>query len=58
MKLNSNVNGRLFQPRRHRAAHLHERVRAALGEGVEEFAGSDGVRARASSWIVSAVAPA
>lgn len=40
-----------------RAAHLHDRVRAALREGMEEFAGAGGLRAGASTWIVSAVAP-
>ncbi|MEA2442461.1 MAG: hypothetical protein QOH76_3885 [Thermoleophilaceae bacterium] len=41
-----------------RAAHLHGEVRAALQAGLAEFAGPDGVHARASTWIVSAVNPA
>jgi ubiquinone/menaquinone biosynthesis C-methylase UbiE len=41
-----------------RAAHLHDDVRAALRAGLAEFAGPDGLRARASTWIVSATAPA
>ena len=40
-----------------RAAHLHDDVRAALGEGLAEFEGPDGLRAGASTWIVSASAP-
>ena len=40
-----------------RAAHLHGEVDAALREGLAEFAGPDGVRAPASTWIVTAVAP-
>ena len=39
-----------------RAAHLHGEVEAALREGLVEFAGPDGVRAPASTWIVTAVA--
>jgi hypothetical protein len=39
-----------------RAAHLHGQVDAALREGLAEFAGPDGVRAPASTWIVTAVA--
>jgi SAM-dependent methyltransferase len=39
-----------------RAAHLHDVVRAALREGLAEFDGPDGLRARASTWIVSASA--
>lgn len=37
-----------------RAAHLHGEVRAALRDGYEEFSGPDGVRAPASTWIVTA----
>jgi ubiquinone/menaquinone biosynthesis C-methylase UbiE len=37
-----------------RAAHLHDEVRAALRAGLAEFDGPDGVRAPASTWIVSA----
>jgi hypothetical protein len=39
------------------AAHLHDDVHAALREGLGEFAGPDGVRAPASTWIVVATAP-
>jgi hypothetical protein len=40
-----------------RAAHLHDDVRQALRDGLREYEGPDGVRAPASTWIVSAVAP-
>jgi SAM-dependent methyltransferase len=40
-----------------RAAHLHGEVNAALREGLAEFAGPDGLRAPASTWIVTATAP-
>ena len=40
-----------------RAAHLHDAVRVALRDGLTEFEGPDGVRASASTWIVSASAP-
>jgi ubiquinone/menaquinone biosynthesis C-methylase UbiE len=40
-----------------RAAHLHGEVHAALREGLAEFSASDGVRAPASTWIVTAAAP-
>jgi ubiquinone/menaquinone biosynthesis C-methylase UbiE len=40
-----------------RAAHLHEEVDAALREGLAEFVEPDGVRAPASTWIVTASAP-
>jgi SAM-dependent methyltransferase len=40
-----------------RATHLHEEVRTALRSGLAEFEGTDGVRAPASTWIVSATAP-
>ncbi len=39
-----------------RAAHLHDEVRARLGEGLAEFQTDDGIRAPASTWIVAAVA--
>jgi len=39
-----------------RAAHLHGEVGAALRDGRAESAGPDGVRAPASTWIVTAVA--
>ena len=41
-----------------RAAHLHEPIAAALREGVADWTGPDGVIAPASTWIVSARAPA
>ena len=40
-----------------RAAHLHGEVDAALREGLAEFEGPDGVRAMASTWLVTATAP-
>ncbi len=40
-----------------RAAHLHGRVEAALREGLGELAVDGELRARASTWIVSASAP-
>ena len=40
-----------------RAAHLHDTVRVALRDGLAEFQGPDGLRAPASTWIVSACAP-
>jgi ubiquinone/menaquinone biosynthesis C-methylase UbiE len=39
-----------------RAAHLHGDVRAALHAGLSEFDGPEGLRAPASTWIVSATA--
>jgi ubiquinone/menaquinone biosynthesis C-methylase UbiE len=41
-----------------RMAHKHDEVRAALTEGLREFAGPDGVRGPASAWIASAINPA
>ncbi|HEX8075082.1 MAG TPA: class I SAM-dependent methyltransferase [Thermoleophilaceae bacterium] len=41
-----------------RAAHMHDEVRAALRDGLSEFAGPDGLHAMASTWIVAGVAPA
>ena len=41
-----------------RAAHLHEPVAEALREGLADWAGPCGIEAPASTWIVSAVAPA
>jgi SAM-dependent methyltransferase len=40
-----------------RAVHLHGQVDDALRAGLAEFAGDDGVRAPASTWIVTASAP-
>jgi ubiquinone/menaquinone biosynthesis C-methylase UbiE len=37
-----------------RAAHLHGRVDEALRDGLSEYAGPGGVRAPASTWIVTA----
>ena len=39
-----------------RAAHLHEAVHDALAKALGEFTTDDGLRARASTWIVSATA--
>jgi SAM-dependent methyltransferase len=39
-----------------RAAHLHDRVDAALREAMEEYVRPDGVWAPASTWIVTAAA--
>ena len=39
-----------------RAAHLHDKVRDGLRAGLAEFQTEDGIRAPASTWIVSAVA--
>ena len=39
------------------AAHLHGEVDRALREGLAEYTGPDGVRAPASTWIVTARAP-
>ena len=39
-----------------RAAHLHGQVREALRDGMSEFACPDGVRAPASTWVVTATA--
>ncbi len=39
-----------------RAAHLHDKVRDGLREGLAEFQTDEGIRAPASTWIVSAVA--
>ena len=41
-----------------RAVHLHDEIRQALREGMTEFQRPDGVWAPASTWIVTAVAPA
>jgi ubiquinone/menaquinone biosynthesis C-methylase UbiE len=39
-----------------RAAHLHSDVRSALERGLAEFEAPDGIRAPASTWIVTASA--
>jgi ubiquinone/menaquinone biosynthesis C-methylase UbiE len=41
-----------------RAAPLHDRVRTELRRGLEEFEGPHGLRAGASTWIVTATNPA
>jgi SAM-dependent methyltransferase len=41
-----------------RAAHLHGQVDEALRAGMADLLGPDGVRGDASTWIVSAIAPA
>jgi hypothetical protein len=42
-----------------RMAHRHDEVRQAIRDGLAEYVGDDGrLRAPASTWIVSAVAPA
>jgi SAM-dependent methyltransferase len=40
-----------------RATHLHDDIKRALAEGMEEFAKPDGIWAPASTWIVTARAP-
>ncbi len=50
--------GELLRLAGDRAAHLHGEVHAALREGLAEFDGPDGLRAPASTWIVTAVVPA
>jgi SAM-dependent methyltransferase len=49
--------GEILRLQGDRAAHLHGPVRDALREGLAEYAGPEGVRAPASTWIVSATAP-
>jgi SAM-dependent methyltransferase len=48
--------GEILRLQGDRAAHLHSQVHSALEDGLAEYAGPDGVRAPASTWIVSAVA--
>ena len=50
--------GEIIRLQGDRAAHLHEPIAEALREGLSEWDGPDGVVAPASTWIVSAVAPA
>ena len=50
--------GEILRLQGERAAHLHEPIRQALCEGMAEFAGPEGVVAPASTWIVTALAPA
>lgn len=40
-----------------RAAHLHGKVHDALREGLSDFVVEDGLRAPASTWIVTGLAP-
>jgi SAM-dependent methyltransferase len=49
--------GEILRLQGERAAHLHEPIREALREGFARFAGPDGIRAPASTWIVTARAP-
>jgi SAM-dependent methyltransferase len=49
--------GEILRLQGDRAAHLHGQVREALRAGLSEFEGPDGLRAQASTWIVSATAP-
>jgi SAM-dependent methyltransferase len=50
--------GEIIRLQGERAAHLHEPIREALREGIAELAGEDGVVSPASTWIVTARAPA
>jgi SAM-dependent methyltransferase len=49
--------GEILRLQGDRAAHLHEPIREALREGFKEFEAPDGLRASASTWILSATAP-
>jgi ubiquinone/menaquinone biosynthesis C-methylase UbiE len=49
--------GEILRLQGDRAAHLHDQVREALRDGLQEFVTADGVIAPASTWIVSAMAP-
>jgi ubiquinone/menaquinone biosynthesis C-methylase UbiE len=49
--------GELLRLAGDRAEHLHDQVHAALREGLAVFAGPAGLRAPASTWIVTATAP-
>jgi hypothetical protein len=46
--------GELLRLSGDRAAELHDTVRTALRDGLAELAGREGVRGRASTWIVTA----
>jgi SAM-dependent methyltransferase len=46
--------GELLRLAGDRAAHLHDAVHAALREGLAEYEGPEGLRAPASTWIVTA----
>jgi SAM-dependent methyltransferase len=49
--------GEILRLQGDRAAHLHEPIREALRAGFKEFETPEGLRASASTWIVSATAP-
>jgi ubiquinone/menaquinone biosynthesis C-methylase UbiE len=49
--------GEILRLQGDRAAHLHGEVDRALREGLAEYVVDDGVRATASTWIVTASAP-
>jgi ubiquinone/menaquinone biosynthesis C-methylase UbiE len=49
--------GEILRLQGDRVKHLHGKVYEALVEGLSEFVGPDGVRAPASTWIVTARAP-
>jgi SAM-dependent methyltransferase len=49
--------GEILRLQGDRAKHLHGQVHEALRAGIGEFEGPDGVKARASTWIASAVNP-
>ncbi|MBA3328841.1 MAG: class I SAM-dependent methyltransferase [Solirubrobacterales bacterium] len=51
-------SGEILRLAGERAAHLHAPIAEALREAFAEYGGPDGVRALASTWIVSATAPA
>jgi ubiquinone/menaquinone biosynthesis C-methylase UbiE len=57
--MNLGPAGEILRLAGERAVHLHGEVNAALRDGLAEYAGPDGkVVAPASTWIVSATAPA
>jgi hypothetical protein len=49
--------GEILRLQGDRAKHLHGTVHKALVDGLSEFEGPDGVRAPASTWLVTATAP-
>src|SRR3954447_76693 len=49
--------GEILRLQGDRAEHLHGQVHEALRAGLAEFEGRDGLKARASTWIVSATNP-
>lgn len=49
--------GEILRLQGERAAHLHDEVHRALREGMADLEGPDGIRAGASTWIVTAVKP-